>query len=85
MKILMFSDFHIGNDNFDINKSLKIIDKTYEAVSKELNNSETVIICGDIIDMGNSAKRLRIFNSFELIYILDNKIILNSGYAILTN
>lgn len=77
MKILMFSDFHIGSDDFNINESLKIIDKTYEAVSKELNNSETVIIliCGDIIDMGNSAafdKAEQIFDRLKALFSAPN-------------
>lgn len=65
MKILMFSDFHISND-FNINKGLHMIDKAYEAVSKELNNNETVIIlvCGDIINTGDSEA----FNKAEQIF-----------------
>lgn len=65
MKILMFSDFHISND-FNINKSLHIIDKAYDAIAEELNNNETVIIliCGDIIYKGNSSA----FNKAEQIF-----------------
>lgn len=30
MKILMLSDFHIGNENFDMHKSFHFIDRAYE-------------------------------------------------------
>lgn len=77
MKILMFSDFHIGNDDFDISEGLKIINKAYEAVSKELNNNETVIIliCGDIINMGNSTafnKAEQIFDHLQALFSAPN-------------
>ena len=56
MKILMFSDFHISNTNFNIDEAIHIIDKAYEAVCVELVINEIIIIliCGDIINMGNA-------------------------------
>lgn len=56
MKIIMFSDFHISNTNFNIDEAIHIIDKAYEAVCVELDINEIIIIliCGDIINMGNA-------------------------------
>ena len=56
MKIIMFSDFHISNTNFNIDEAIHIIDKAYEAVCVELDINEIIIIliCGDIINMGLS-------------------------------
>lgn len=56
MKILMFSDFHINNIDFNIDEAIHIIDKAYEAVCVELDIKEIIIIliCGDIINMGSA-------------------------------
>lgn len=56
MKILMFSDFHISNIDFNIDEAIHIIDKAYEAVCVELDINEIIIIliCGDIINMGSA-------------------------------
>ena len=53
----MLSDFHIGNENFDMHKSFHFIDRAYDAISGEIDYGETIVvlICGDIIDKGNSA------------------------------
>lgn len=44
MKILMLSDFHIGNENFDMHKSFHFIDRAYDAISGEIDYGETIII-----------------------------------------
>lgn len=66
MKILMLSDFHIGNENFDMHKSFHFIDRAYDAISGKIDYGETIVvlICGDIIDKGNSA----LFSEAEKIF-----------------